>query len=392
MNQDRPRCAHPGCTNLARRKGFCETHGEYRPKSRAAHRAGELAPRRETVSRPLSPELTPTEHVTLDRDRQQAATRYQGLNARYQEALKTIERQDGELRSLNVLGQGVEKFSITPCEGSGTSEATPVIVASDWHVEELVGTEIGGLNVYNPDIAKRRAEEFFQRSLRLMRLLNRDVKIHTVVLALLGDFITGNIHGEENAEKNDLTPNHAIVFAQNLIISGIEFLLEHTKYRFVIPCHSGNHARTTQKTRFGAENGHSLEFLMYLHLAAYFRTEKRLTFIIPEGYHSYLDVLGTTIRFHHGHAVKYGGGVGGIYIPTNKKIAQWQKGRHADLDVFGHFHQLIDGGNFICNGSLIGFNSFALAIGASYELPKQALFLIDKKRGRTFTMPILFNQ
>jgi hypothetical protein len=69
-----------------------------------------------------------------------------------------------------------------------------------------------------------------------------------------------------------------------------------------------------------------------------------------------LQIYDVTVRFHHGHSIRYAGGVGGIYIPTNKAIAQWNKGRHADLDVFGHFHQLRDGGNFICNGSLIGYN------------------------------------
>jgi hypothetical protein len=131
---------------------------------------------------------------------------------------------------------------------------------------------------------------------------------------------------------------------------------------------------------------------MYVHLKAYFRNEPRVTFIVAEGMHSYVKVYDTMIRFQHGHAIKYGGGVGGIYIPVNKSIAQWNKARHADLDVFGHFHQSKDGGNFICNGSLIGYNSFALSIKADYEQPKQQLFLMDKKRGRTCTWPILVGE
>jgi hypothetical protein len=177
-----------------------------------------------------------------------------------------------------------------------------------------------------------------------------------------------------------------------MIASGIQFILDNSTYSLVIPCHSGNHARTTAKTRFAAENGHSLEYLMYCHLAAYFRHEPRVTFIIPEGYHSYVRVYDQVIRFHHGHALRYAGGVGGIYIPVNKAIAQWQKAIPATLDVFGHFHQLRDGGNFLCNGSLIGYNAFALSIKADYEPPKQLLFMIDSKRGRTCTWPILFPQ
>jgi len=46
------------------------------------------------------------------------------------------------------------------------------------------------------------------------------------------------------------------------------------------------------------------------------------------------------------------------------------KARHADLDVFGHFHQLKNLGNWVCNGSIIGYNAFALRIKADYETAK----------------------
>jgi hypothetical protein len=332
----------------------------------------------------------PEVQVAADRDKQRSAAEMANLRAKYEQSLKTIEQQERELRAMNVLDQGLDTFKIDAKRSSKTSEATVVAVGSDWHVEENVGAEVGGLNFYTVDVAKERTSRFFRAIYRLTTLLRQDVAIDTVVLALLGDFISNDIH-EEFPEVNELQPIHAIVTAQNFIISGIEFLLANnpTTTRFVIPCHSGNHARTTRTTRFSSENGHSLEYLMYLHLAAYFRAEPRVQFIIPEGMHSYLDVYETTIRFQHGHAIKYGGGVGGIYIPVNKAIGQWNKARRADLDVFGHFHQMRDGGNFICNGSLIGYNAFALSIKADYEPPKQALFLMDKKRGRTCTWPIL---
>jgi hypothetical protein len=358
------RCNGPGCDNKARRHGLCESCGKTIPKN-------------------------PTDQVAADRERAKLVADAATLKLKYAVALKTIDRQERELASITALGQGVDALAIEPKFGSGTSEATPVLVASDWHIEEEVGAEVGGLNRYDLEIAEARAKNFFSAGLRLLKLLNQDVKISTVVLALLGDFITNDIHGAENAEKNGLTPTNAIVTAQNWLIGGIEFLLNHTPYNFIIPCHSGNHGRTTQTTRFAAENGHSLEYLMYLHLAAYFRNEPRVQFQVAEGMHSYLDVYGKTIRFHHGHAIKYGGGVGGIYIPTNKAIAQWSKGRRADYDVFGHFHQLIYAPNFVCNGSLIGYNAFALSIKADFEPPQQALFMIDKKRGRTCCWPIL---
>lgn len=334
-------------------------------------------------------QLAPSVQVTQDRERHRTTAEISSLKARYAECLKTIERQEKELHAVGVLSSGVDTYHIAPTRSSGTAEATPVLVASDWHVEERVEPGVvSGLNKYSLEIARQRAERFFQAGLRLIRLLNQDVTITTVVLALLGDFISNDIH-DELKDLAEVAPIDALLSAQSMIVSGIEFWLRESPYSFVIPCHSGNHARTTKTTHFSAENGHSLEYLMYLHLAAYFKDEPRVEFIVPEGYHSYLKVYDQTIRFHHGHAVKYGGGVGGIFIPTFKAIAQWNKGRHADLDVFGHFHQQKDGGNFLSNGSLIGYNGFALSIKADFEKPRQLLFLVDKKRGRTCNWPIL---
>jgi hypothetical protein len=333
--------------------------------------------------------IKPVQQIAADRDKVRSAAVVADLTKKYKESLKTIERQEHELHATRLIDSSIDTFSIQPLKGAGTSEATPVLVASDWHVEENVKlATVSGLNKYTLEIAKQRATKFFQSGLRLIQLLNQDTSISTVVLALLGDFVTNDIH-EELKDLTELQPILALAAAESMLVSGIQFLLDHSKYNFVIPCHSGNHARTTKTTHFSAENGHSLEYLMYLHLAAYFRHEKRLLFIIPDGYHSYVQVYDQTIRFHHGHAIKYGGGVGGIFIPTFKAISQWSKAKHADLDIFGHFHQMKDGGNFISNGSLIGYNGFALSIKADFETPRQALFLMDKKRGRTCTWPVL---
>lgn len=339
------------------------------------------------VDVPAAP--SPAVLVNQDRERERHKNELAILKRKYNDLLKTVEIHETQLEAVKMLRENVDSAIIEPVHGSGTNEGTVVWVASDWHTEENVGAEVGGLNTYNVDIAKQRAIKFFQSGLRLTQLLHQDIKISTIVLALLGDFITNDIHGAENAEKNEYQPIHALIIAQNMLVSGIDFVLANSAYNLVIPCHSGNHSRTTITTRFASENGHSLEYLMYLFLADHYRHEPRIQFIIPEGMHSYLQIYDTTIRFHHGHAVKYGGGVGGIYIPVNKAIAQWNKGRSADLDVFGHFHQMRDGGNFLCNGSLIGYNAFALSIKADFERPKQTLFLMDKKRGRTCTWPIL---
>jgi hypothetical protein len=41
------------------------------------------------------------------------------------------------------------------------------------------------------------------------------------------------------------------------------------------------------------------------------------------------------------------------------------------------------------NGSLIGYGPYAESIKADYEEPKQAMFLINNKYGKTISAPIL---
>lgn len=295
-----------------------------------------------------------------------------------------------ELDAVIAVRQKIETYKIVATKGI-ESEATALWIASDWHVGEKVTLgQTNGINEYNPEISKARGEQYFVNAVKLTKTMGRDVPIKKVVLALLGDFITGHLHSQA-VETNYFAPVDETIYAQKIIASGIEYVLKHTDYDLVIPCASGNHGRTTKFAEFGSENGHSHEFFMYTNLRDHFRDEKRVTFIISEGAHTYLDIYGRKVRFLHGHDLKYNGGVGGLTVPVNKAIAQWDKAKPSFLTVFGHFHQRFDGGNFLANGSLIGYNAFALSIKASAEQPAQQFCLIDSKRGKTVVCPILFD-
>ncbi len=315
-----------------------------------------------------------------------------GTDRKYKVLLERIKSAEKERDAALNITSKIDTFKIKQSLNDSESEATAFIIASDWHIEEEVKSNtINGLNKYNLDIASKRGERFFINGMSLIKMLQKDVKINTVVLALLGDFISGNIH-EELLETCQLQPIEAAIYVQNIIASGIEYMLkDKTLNEIIIPCHSGNHGRITKNKHISTAEGNSIENFMYHSLSNYFKNEKRVKFIIAEGYHSYIDVYEYTIRLHHGDSMRYGGGVGGPTIPINKAIAQWDKIKQADLDVFGHFHQFMDGGKFIMNGSMIGYNAYALSIKASFEPPKQALFLIDKKRFKTITAPILFD-
>lgn len=302
--------------------------------------------------------------------------------------IKAVRRFQKERNAMMKFG--VKRvYKIVPLKSGGGSEATAVVLCSDWHIEETVKKEsISGLNEFTLDIAKARSEKFWRTTARMISIFKRDIPIPRIVLWLGGDFISGNIH-EELLETCSLPPIKAAMLAQSWLISGIHYLLEYTDCDLIIPCSVGNHSRITKQTHVATEQGNSLELFMYASMAEHFKFTKRVAFILPEGYHTYLDIYGKTLRFHHGHGTKFQGGIGGIFIPGFKAIAQWNKGRVAHLDCWGHYHSAKDGGSFIQNGSLIGYNAYALSIKADFETPRQMFFLMDSTRGKTLTCPIV---
>lgn len=331
--------------------------------------------------------ISPQKQFELDMEKLRLNDKQKESDKQYKVALREIQRLRKQNETLLDLKGQVSTYSIKRSKGVG-GQAVAFAIASDWHVEENVKPEtVNGTNSYTMAIAKERAEKFFQHSLKLVQKESQDIKIDTLVLALLGDFFSGNIH-DELMETCEVQPQDAMLYAQNLVASGIEFLLANSKLKLVIPCAVGNHSRQTAKVHISTEHGNSLEWAMYSFLAQYFKREPRVTFILSRSYFNYMDVFGYTIRFHHGHAVNYAGGVGGLEVPMRRIIGRWDKDKPAYLSVCGHFHTRRDGGDFIVNGSLIGDSPYGKRFGFTGR-PEQTFFLIDEKRGKTVVCPIL---
>ena len=330
-------------------------------------------------------ELPIEELVRQDSSETKVRAQLSATSKKYKEALKNL--QDLELRyeASLALGQANRKRKqVTVKRRKKTSkEAVPVAVASDWHIEEPVAAEsVNDMNEYSVEIAHQRADRFFNEFMDLVDWYRGRYEVHTAILALLGDFISGYIH-DELVENNELSPVEAVLEVQNMLTKGIDTLLKELDVdNLILPCCVGNHGRTTLKKRHASLTQNSYEYMLYRHLAKHYRAEDRLTFMVNKAYFNYVDVYGYLLRFHHGDNIRYGGGVGGLTIPTNKAIAKWNEMRPAYLDIFGHLHTQFDGGSFIANGSLIGYNTFALSIKAPYAPPQQTCFLMTADEGK----------
>jgi hypothetical protein len=306
---------------------------------------------------------------------------------------KTLVDEVGRLREVIALREKLAAAPLRPIVRreftSGRREATAVALASDWHVEEeVLPGSTPTSNVYNMKIAELRIERFFQGLAWLVKFNRQAFEIRDLVLWFGGDMMSGHIH-EENRETSALAPIPTLLWLQPQLESGVRFLLDTLKLeRLQLVCSYGNHGRDTIKPRRSTGAHHSYEWGMYQQIAVNFAKDKRVEVLADPSGHQYTRVYDFDLHFHHGDETKYQGGVGGIVIPLNKAVNEWNKARHAHYHHFGHWHQYIDTGNIVVNGSLIGFNPYAMSIKASPEPPQQAFYLLDSKRGKTCKSPL----
>lgn len=335
----------------------------------------------------LTPDLEKTVEEDLDKYRVKHSDSTLGRQYKVlQERYIAVKDQLDEMLSLDEINIAALEVPLTQeaLEGQGV----PIIQWSDWHVGKTVEASIvNGLNEYNPDIAKARALKLFENTAKMLELHSKHVTMTTGVLHLGGDAIEGYLR-EHNLRENSMSPIEEVIFASELEITGIEYLLS-TGFltNLVVLMNRGNHPRLTKKMD-SDDYRVNLETLLHYNVTKHFRDDKRVHFHAPKGEIGYVEVMDKTIRFFHGHQVKYNGGIGGLTIPLRKAIMGWDETQKADYNLMGHFHQSYKPlSNVMMNGSLCGYDPFAMnVVKAPFQHPLQSMeMLIDGRGFRMFT-------
>ena len=102
------------------------------------------------------------------------------------ELVERLRLVEAELAIMSRIKAPRKAFKITR-NGTAGSEATAFLIASDWHVEEVViSSHVNGMNEFNRKVCEERVKRFFSHGLRLVEKERNATRIETLVLALLG--------------------------------------------------------------------------------------------------------------------------------------------------------------------------------------------------------------
>ena len=336
--------------------------------------------------------------ATLDPEDKQLAAKEQLIVVRDTEIRRLKSSNTKLVTERDELRRLLDRFSTIkpedtkvprwtkPKKKTTAKTATGVLLLSDLHLDEVVDFyEMDGINEYNRDIAQQRLERIVNKTVELLlHTYGGDVHIEGLIVAILGDILTGVIH-DELERTNEAPPAASIVFWVPIIAAALEYLADEFG-RLYVPCVDGNHDRFYKKTPKKQRAESSLAWVVYNWLADHLRDDERITFGISTSPEQLIDVYDTTVLLTHGDGFRSSGGVGGLY----PSLLKWLLRKHDlysatkrdfDIAVMGHWHSPKWGEDFVVNGSLKGYDEYAKDGGFKFAAPSQQLFTLTPERG-----------
>lgn len=267
----------------------------------------------------------------------------------------------------------------------------PTLMLSDLHFGEVVFSEqVGGVNVYNTSIAKKRLARVVSGAVKLMRETLSPGMFGGMVCVLGGDMVDGAIH-EELRETGDATVMESVITLHDELIPHLYALADEFGKVHVV-CVAGNHGRMDKKPRIKNRQKLNFDWLLYHFIMRTVEQGKyadKITFSIPDGDDASYRIYNTRFLLTHGDKFTGGNGITGPLLPWMRGDMKTRKqygamGKPYDWLIMGHWHQLRYLEGIIVNGCLPGFNEYAMRMGFGFELPQQALFITHPTRGVTF--------
>ena len=256
----------------------------------------------------------------------------------------------------------------------GEHPQTMVTPLSDTHVgDRVLLEEMNGLNEYNIDIFSRRLHGWVGQIIDLAMLRRTFVEVPNLVVPMLGDMISGDIHDELARTNIDNCMNQMIRGAY--MISQAIMELAGAFENVHIPAVVGNHGRMTNRVP-GKDRNMDWDYMLYQWVAAFCKAQKNVSFHIPKSPFTVFDAAGHNVLIMHGDSVPGGGSSSSLNSIVHRMRTTLQYKETAAVEVpadmvdsrfeavmMGHFHRVdeLDVGTgqvFIC-GTMKGGDEYA---------------------------------
>lgn len=334
------------------------------------------------------------EGSTLDRAELIRARRAKETAER--EVARLVEELEKTNKALSIIGS-LDAADLMPPRWLSNGKpkqgrGSLIVMLSDTHFDEVVNPdEMDGLNAYDRRIATMRLERWAKNVVKMARHYLSGLEYDGIVVLLGGDIFSGDIH-EELSETNEDTMLGSLLYWSEQISAALGLLADEFG-KIHVASVMGNHGRTSRKPRAKLRAKTNFDWLLSKLVERHYAKDGRFTFTIPESADALVEIYGFGQLLTHGDQVTGGGGIGGIYPPVMRLRARKQA-RHAQIGSsfrtlwLGHWHSYLSTPSLIVNGSMKGYDEYAMVSNFAFEVPQQAFAIITPEHGITVQAPI----
>ena len=333
------------------------------------------------------------ERVKIDKKVATLKTEASYYKKLYTQALKTFNNQEAIVDAIRTYSPTFDPVPVQPPinnDSMGQHPQTMVAVLTDTHVGERVAlNQMAGLNAYDLDKFNRRLSGWAIQVLNLATYRRNICDVNELVVPLLGDIISGDIH-EELSRSNIDNCMIQMLSAAHVISQALMYLAPHFE-SVRVPCVVGNHGRMTRKPPM-KDKYMDWDYMVYQWIAAFCASQPNITFQIPKTFAQIVEICNRKVLLFHGDSISGGGSSQSIHrmVSAMRGVTQFRQAientvvKHdGDLsDVFtdvmlGHFHRVDTydigtGSAWIC-GTTKGGDEFSLNRLQAVSAPKQVV-------------------
>ena len=298
----------------------------------------------------------------------------------YKKAIAKSASTDLVIKAIKDATEGlppvkVQKTKKVTAKKKATHPQTMVCPLSDTHVgDRVLIEEMNGLNQYNIDIFGRRLYGWTSQIIDLAELRRNYVEIPHLVVPMLGDMISGDIHDELARTNIDNCMNQMIIGAY--MISQALIRLSGEFEDVYVPAVVGNHGRMTKRVP-GKDRNMDWDYMLYQWVASFCKNQSNIKFHIPKSPFTIFHAAGHNILIMHGDSVPGGGSSASMMGVVHKMRTVLQFKETAAVEqlpadlvesrfeatMMGHFHRVdefdVGTGQIFVVGTMKGGDEYA---------------------------------